>query len=134
MRCSLRLAAENDAWQVCGDHTWIEGNWLLLCDGPGCEGAYHTLCLSPQLQAVPSGDWLCPDCDPTSASARAAPASVPAVARDNLPNSLTKTSAKSGGKRKASDVSKASELSGEEKQAAKEAKAEEKQMAKEAKA
>ena len=111
--------------------TWIEGNWLLLCDGQGCSKviasgsrpqhpwalsvgshrpcvlcspgglgieprhrslypvpcpctlyhaalealltrrsldrapssqAYHTLCLQPQLDAVPSGDWFCPAC------------------------------------------------------------------------
>ena len=34
---------------VCGDHTWIEGNWLLLCDGDGCNNAYHTRCLNPML-------------------------------------------------------------------------------------
>ena len=28
---------------VCGDGTWDEGNWLLLCDKPGCDGAYHTV-------------------------------------------------------------------------------------------
>ena len=42
--------------------TWIDGNWLLLCDGEGCNMAYHTLCLQPQLDAVPEGDWFCPSC------------------------------------------------------------------------
>ena len=39
--------AEDYYCDVCGDGTWIEGNWLLLCDGAGCDGAYHTLCLDP---------------------------------------------------------------------------------------
>ena len=54
--------------EVCGDGTWTEGNWMLLCDGEGCERAYHTLCLTPQLHAIPDGDWLCPTCDPPSRS------------------------------------------------------------------
>ena len=33
------------------------------CDGEGCEKAYHTQCLSPPLEAVPAGDWYCPNCD-----------------------------------------------------------------------
>lgn len=50
--------------------TWIEGNWLLLCDGPGCPRAYHTLCLCPQLEVVPEGDWLCPACESSGDGAR----------------------------------------------------------------
>ena len=40
--------------------TWIEGNWLLLCDK--CPKAYHTGCLETPLDAVPAGTWLCPGC------------------------------------------------------------------------
>ena len=47
---------------ACGIGTWTEGNWLLLCDGPGCDKAYHTLCLSPPLSSVPDDEWLCPSC------------------------------------------------------------------------
>ena len=47
----------------CGDPTWIEGNWLLLCDGDGCERAWHTRCLPTPLEAVPDDDWLCPECE-----------------------------------------------------------------------
>ena len=39
----------------------VEGNWLLLCDG-GCERAFHTRCLQPQLTEVPEGEWLCTEC------------------------------------------------------------------------
>jgi len=39
---------------------WIEGNWMLLCDG--CDTARHTLCCWPALLAVPEGEWYCPQC------------------------------------------------------------------------
>ena len=32
---------------------WIEGNWMLLCDG--CDTARHTLCCWPALLAVREG-------------------------------------------------------------------------------
>ena len=75
--------AEDDPEQactVCGVHTWIDGNWLLLCDGPGCEAAYHTQCLDPSLSEVPEGDWFCPACAPPAA-ASATPASSAAGSR-----------------------------------------------------
>ena len=44
--------------QVCKEHThWGQ---MLLCDN--CDAGYHTFCLSPPLEDVPDGDWLCPDC------------------------------------------------------------------------
>lgn len=33
---------------------------LLLCNI--CNAGYYTFCLQPPLNAVPSGDWLCPQC------------------------------------------------------------------------
>ena len=42
---------EDSVCAVCADPTWIEGNWLLLCDGAGCEQAYHTQCCVPPLSA-----------------------------------------------------------------------------------
>jgi hypothetical protein len=30
---------------------------LLLCEG--CNGEYHTYCLTPKLKAIPRGDWYC---------------------------------------------------------------------------
>ena len=30
---------------------------LLLCEG--CNGEYHTYCLTPPLQSVPNDDWFC---------------------------------------------------------------------------
>ena len=34
---------------------------LLLCDG--CDAGYHTYCLEPALDVIPSGEWLCPQCE-----------------------------------------------------------------------
>lgn len=33
---------------------------MILCDE--CDYGYHTSCLSPPLEAIPEGDWYCPDC------------------------------------------------------------------------
>jgi len=35
---------------------------MLLCDGPGCENAYHMYCLSIPISAIPEGDWYCDEC------------------------------------------------------------------------
>ena len=58
---------------ACGEGWWAEGNWMLLCDGLGCERAYHTKCLRPALDAVPEGDWLCPACAPQAPELPPAP-------------------------------------------------------------
>lgn len=36
------------------------GDRLVLCDG--CDSGLHMDCLQPALEAVPEGDWLCPEC------------------------------------------------------------------------
>ncbi|KAE9354507.1 hypothetical protein PR003_g3335 [Phytophthora rubi] len=36
---------------------------LILCDGKNCKREYHMNCLSPPLEAIPPGDWFCPDCE-----------------------------------------------------------------------
>lgn len=33
---------------------------LLICDA--CDGAYHTYCLSPPIEEIPSGSWYCAPC------------------------------------------------------------------------
>ena len=33
---------------------------MLLCDN--CNAGFHTYCLTPPLQEIPHGEWLCPDC------------------------------------------------------------------------
>ena len=56
------------ACHACGIDTWVPGNELLLCDGDGCESAYHIRCLAPPLDEVPEGTWLCPRCAPPAAA------------------------------------------------------------------
>ena len=45
---------------VCGKNN--DPSHTLLCDGAGCERAYHIYCLSPPLFTVPEGKWLCHHC------------------------------------------------------------------------
>ena len=52
----------DDTCAACGHAAWAPGNEMLLCDGPGCNTAYHLGCLRPPLKRVPKGDWLCPSC------------------------------------------------------------------------
>jgi hypothetical protein len=49
-----------DYCTVCDD-----GGDLLLCDA--CHRCYHLLCLTPPLNEVPEGDWLCPHCNDMNA-------------------------------------------------------------------
>lgn len=35
---------------------------MLLCDGKGCENAYHLYCLSIPISSIPVGDWFCDEC------------------------------------------------------------------------
>lgn len=32
-------------------------------DGLQCDNPYHLACLDPPLDAVPEGEWFCPDCE-----------------------------------------------------------------------
>eukprot|EP00900_Chrysochromulina_parva_P001898 jgi/Chrpa1/11709/Chrysochromulina_OHIO_Genome00022834-RA len=74
----LCAVCHDGAWNEPGFNLrgqWIEGNWMLFCDGEqrfGCKKAYHTLCLEPPLLAVPEGEWFCPVCV-------AAPGSTPSA-------------------------------------------------------
>ena len=54
-----------------GDHDEL----MLLCDGAGCSGAYHTFCLVPPLQGVPLEEWYCAECasGPAEGSPQPAP-------------------------------------------------------------
>ena len=48
------------ACTTCGSRK--DGQHMLLCDGPGCDQAFHTYCLEPRIQRIPKGDWFCPAC------------------------------------------------------------------------
>ena len=52
----------------CGGGESPDGNAILLCDGPGCENAYHQKCLEIPLSCVPEGEWFCPSCSPAKAT------------------------------------------------------------------
>ena len=46
---------------VCNDCGRGDGeDEMLLCDG--CDASHHTFCLSPPVEEIPKGDWLCPEC------------------------------------------------------------------------
>ncbi|GJE93212.1 RCC1/BLIP-II protein [Phanerochaete sordida] len=45
---------------VCNQDTGDDPN-LLVCER--CDNPYHIGCLDPPLDAVPDGEWFCPDCE-----------------------------------------------------------------------
>jgi hypothetical protein len=55
----LVVPPEDHPCQVCRDH--IHWDLMLLCDN--CDAGWHTYCLSPPLDYVPDGKWICPDCE-----------------------------------------------------------------------
>ena len=67
---------------VCGRASSTEPNVILLCDGEGCDDAYHLQCLDPPLAEVPEGNWFCPTCErkePRGNEPRAEAADAPPV-------------------------------------------------------
>ena len=65
---------EGEACSTCGSTHTSKSNAMLLCDGTGCEQAFHQQCLVPPLQRIPPGEWRCPTCSPVHAAAKAAEA------------------------------------------------------------
>lgn len=63
-----------------------------------CDRPYHLKCLDPPLEAVPEGEWFCPDCDRSAAqaalSASAANAKTKAGAKAEKTKTKTKAQAK----------------------------------------
>jgi hypothetical protein len=39
---------------------------MIICDR--CDKGWHTFCLSPPLESVPEGEWVCPTCVVTGTS------------------------------------------------------------------
>ena len=60
----------------CGDCEETKGNLILLCDGDGCNRAYHMACLNPPMQRLPwkNRNWFCPNCRGASQSKEGTPA------------------------------------------------------------
>jgi site-specific DNA-cytosine methylase len=55
----LVIPPEDKPCQICRDyHHW---DLMLLCDS--CDSGWHTYCLSPPLDNIPDGKWICPDCE-----------------------------------------------------------------------
>jgi len=47
---------------ICAGGESLQGNEILLCDGLRCTNCYHQRCCEPEVEAVPEGAWLCPEC------------------------------------------------------------------------
>ncbi len=48
------------ACDICGDAGGFDN--MAICSG--CDRCFHLRCVMPPMSSVPSGDWLCPGCDP----------------------------------------------------------------------
>lgn len=57
---------------------------LLLCDG--CDAGYHTFCVSPPLEEIPSGDWFCQNC---TSQGKHQKRSLTAIAAEAVPLSVS---------------------------------------------
>ncbi|PNH10576.1 Retrovirus-related Pol polyprotein from transposon [Tetrabaena socialis] len=54
----LARPSPNHPCEVC---TFPDGEeWMLLCDA--CGKGWHTYCLTPALNVIPDGTWICPQC------------------------------------------------------------------------
>ena len=58
----IEIVPSDAVCEACGDGDDEAGNEILLCDGEGCEAAFHLQCLPVALTQVPLGDWFCPAC------------------------------------------------------------------------
>jgi len=56
-----------------------QGGEIILCDT--CPKAYHLVCLDPELEQAPEGDWSCPDCTKNGISIRTRQAALATAAR-----------------------------------------------------
>jgi chromodomain-helicase-DNA-binding protein 4 len=56
-----------------------QGGEIILCDT--CPKAYHLVCLDPELEQAPEGDWSCPDCTKNGISIRTRQAAAAVAAR-----------------------------------------------------
>ena len=56
-----------------------QGGEIILCDT--CPKAYHLVCLDPELEQAPEGDWSCPECTKNGISIRSRQVAAAAAAR-----------------------------------------------------
>jgi hypothetical protein len=56
-----------------------QGGEIILCDT--CPKAYHLVCLDPELEQAPEGDWSCPECTKNGITIRSRQVAAAAVAR-----------------------------------------------------
>jgi chromodomain-helicase-DNA-binding protein 4 len=56
-----------------------QGGEIILCDT--CPKAYHLVCLDPELEQAPEGDWSCPECTKNGISIRTRQAAAAVAAR-----------------------------------------------------
>jgi len=56
-----------------------QGGEIILCDT--CPKAYHLVCLDPELEQAPEGDWSCPECTKNGITIRTRQAAAAAAAR-----------------------------------------------------
>jgi hypothetical protein len=71
---------------------------LLVCDD--CNGEYHIYCLQPKLDAVPDGDWFCPECT-CSTLEPAVGHKIQLIETENAPVSDTTSDARAASQKKA---------------------------------
>ena len=56
-----------------------QGGEIILCDT--CPKAYHLVCLDPELEQAPEGDWSCPECAKNGITIKTRQAAAAAAAR-----------------------------------------------------
>ncbi|CAF0756319.1 unnamed protein product [Adineta ricciae] len=56
-----------------------QGGEIILCDT--CPKAYHLVCLDPELEQAPEGDWSCPECTKNGITIQSRQAAASAAAR-----------------------------------------------------
>eukprot|EP00041_Stephanoeca_diplocostata_P038851 m.1562143 g.1562143 ORF g.1562143 m.1562143 type:complete len:1878 (+) comp25280_c1_seq6:481-6114(+) len=77
----------NETCETCGDG----GDNLLCCDACPCPQVYHLGCLTPALDVLPAGEWICPKCVAAKQSASTAAADTEKTDR-NTPTSVVECS------------------------------------------
>ncbi|KAH9302077.1 hypothetical protein KI387_013660, partial [Taxus chinensis] len=65
----LELSVHTFVCRSCGVNEC--DNSIVLCDA--CEAAYHTYCISPALEDIPSGSWYCASCVASGKNSKSLP-------------------------------------------------------------